>query len=193
VNAASAPMTANSAAGARREMVRVAGGEADAADRLADAAEPGFGRPGPGLPETGHVHQDDGGIDGRQGGVVQPPLPQRARPEVLDHDVAAGGERPDQLLAFGVAQVQRDRPLVAGDGRPPQALPIDRLPPAAHRVAAFDRLDLDDLGAVVAQQLPGEGPGDQAAHLQHAGARERAGHFGGSRIAPSSRTTSPLT
>jgi hypothetical protein len=139
------------------------------------------------------VHDDDRGIDRRQARVIQAPLPQRSRAEVLDHDVAPRRQRPHQPLAFGVAQVERDRPLVAGDGRPPQALPVGGLAPAAHRVTRLDRLDLDDLGAVVAEQLPGERPGDQAAHFQDAGARERTGHFGGSRIAPSSRTTSPLT
>ena len=45
-------------------------------------------------------------------------------------------------------------------------------PPPAHRVAVAGRLDLDDVGAVVAEQLAGERAGDEAAHLEHADPRE---------------------
>jgi hypothetical protein len=38
----------------------------------------------------------------------------------------------------------------------------------AQRVAAFGRLDLDDVGAEVGQRLGGKGPGDQLAHLDDA-------------------------
>ena len=40
--------------------------------------------------------------------------------------------------------------------------------PGAHGVALARRLDLDDLSAVVAEQLPGKGPGDEVAQFQDA-------------------------
>ena len=44
--------------------------------------------------------------------------------------------------------------------------------PVPHRVALAWRLDLDDLGAEVAEQLAAERPGEQLPHLDHADARE---------------------
>src|SRR5829696_377278 len=84
--------------------------------------------------------------------VPQPPALQGAGPEVLDHDVGLGYEPPRQLLALGLAQVQRNGLLVTGDDRPPQRLALLAVPPPlAHRVALAGRLDLDDLGPKVRQ------------------------------------------
>ena len=74
---------------------------------------------------------------------------------------ATGGGGP-----LGRAQVQHDRRLVAGDAGPPQALVAVAHPPAPHGIAG-GRFDLDHLGAVVAEELSGEGPGDEAAQLEH--------------------------
>ncbi len=45
--------------------------------------------------------------------------------------------------------------------------------PVAHRVAGRRRLDLDDLGAEVAEQRADVGAGEQLAELDHAQAGER--------------------
>ena len=176
------PTTANRAASESPRLmphraggaVGVAGGVADAADRLAHRTEPGFGRPGAGLAEPGHVHEDHAGVAARQRFVVEPPVDEAPRPEVLDHHVARRGEVLDEPLARFGAQVGHDGALVAGDGRPPQAVAVEGHAPATHRVAALGRFDLDDLGAVVAQQLAGERPGDEAAQFEDADAREGA-------------------
>ena len=73
-----------------------------------------------------------------------------------------------KLCPSGDAQVAGDRLLVAGHDRPPQRLAVRLLPaPFAHRVAAARVLDLDDLGAEVAEQLPAERAGQQLAELDH--------------------------
>jgi len=79
-----------------------------------------------------------------------------------------------QLLALGLAQVERDRLLVPADHRPPQRLAARLLPsPDAHRVALARRFDLDDLCAHVAQQLAAEWARQQRAQFQdpHVGER----------------------
>ena len=97
----------------------------------------------------------------------QAPLLQGAGPEVLQQNVGClEDEPPGQQLAFPPAQVERDRLLVAGQDRPPEAeaLGSDR-PPVPHGVAGGGLLDLDDLGAEVAEQLTGERPGHVCPHL----------------------------
>ena len=72
------------------------------------------------------------------------------------------------LAAALVAQVDRDRPLVARDRRPPEAAPVVEHAPPAHRVAGPGRLDLDHVGAEVAEQLARERAGDERAELEDA-------------------------
>ena len=85
-----------------------------------------------------------------------------------------GGQPAHDLAGPLVAQVERHGALVASDRRPPQAVAVEGDAPPAHRVALAGRLDLDDLGAVVAEELAGERPGDEAAELQHSHAMQRA-------------------
>ena len=160
-------------AGARRRPVGAAGRVADAADGLADAAEPGLAGARAGLAEARDVDEHDRRVGLGQHVVAEPPLVEPARPEVLDHDVARRRQPPHHGAGPLVAQVERDRPLVAPDGRPPQAVTVAGDAPAPHRVALAGRLDLDDLGAVVAEQLAGERPGDETAQLQHPHAGQR--------------------
>src|SRR3546814_9626107 len=92
--------------------------------RLAHAAEAGLAGKGTGLAEPADVGHHQAGVVLRQGGVVEAPLLERPGPEVLQDDVALGGEAPHDVAAPLVAQVEGDRPLVAGDGRPPQAVAV---------------------------------------------------------------------
>ena len=48
--------------------------------------------------------------------------------------------------------------------------------PAARIVAGDRPLDLDDIGAEVAQQLSGPGAGQNAGEVENTDVRERAGH-----------------
>ncbi len=103
------------------------------------------------------------------------PFLERARPEVFDQEVRFRRELEQEPLPVRLAEIERDRLLVAGDDRPPQRRLARLLPaPAPHRVALPRRLDLDDLGAHVAEQLPAERPGQQSAEFEHAQIAERA-------------------
>src|SRR3546814_3938124 len=106
---------------ARWRTIRAAGGVADAAHRLAHAAEAGLAGKGTGLAEPADVGHHQAGVVLRQGGVVEAPLLERPGPEVLQDDVALGRYAPHDVAAPLVAQAAGERPLVAGDGRPPQA------------------------------------------------------------------------
>ena len=161
-------------AGARRWPVGAARGVADAAHSLTDAAEAGVFGPRPALAVARDVHHHERRVGGRQHVVGEAPLVEAPRPEVLDDEVAVGGEPRDHRPGPLVAEIERDRALVPGDGRPPQAVPVEGDAPAPHRVALARRLDLQDVGPVVAEELPRERAGDEAAQLQHPHAAERA-------------------
>src|SRR3954464_815954 len=100
----------------------------------------------------------------------------RARPEVLDHDVRAAREAAHDLLAFRPAQVAGNGLLVARLHVPPQRGAVAHPPPLAQRIAFAGRLELDHLGAEVAERLGAERTGDQRAELYNANAGKRARH-----------------
>ena len=82
----------------------------------------------------------------------------------------------NSVAALGLAQVQRHGLLVARVHRPEEVMPVEfGLPPGAQRVRRAGRLDLDDLGAHVAEQPARERTRDQGADLDHADAVQRAG------------------
>ena len=137
----------------------------------------GLVRLGAGLTVAGHAHQDDAPIAFAQHVVTEIPLLQGAGPEVLDDDVGLLDEVQEELAPLGRAQVQRRGLLVAGVDRPEEVVPVEfGLTPGAQRVWGAGWLDLDDLGAHVAQQSSGERSRDQRADLDDPDAVERAGH-----------------
>ena len=121
------------------------------------------------------------------------PALERARPEVLDDDVGRRGEPAEQVLALGRAQVERDALAAAALDRPEQRVrrrrrrstngPISRMKSPVPRL-----LDLDDLGAHLAEQPGAEGRGDAGAEIEHAQPVERSGH----RSRPCSRFTASM-
>ena len=103
------------------------------------------------------------------------PALERARPEVLDEHVALGHEAAQQVLALLHAKVERDELLVARLHGPPQAAALEvAAAPVAQRVAAIGRLDLDDLGAEVAEDPADERAGEEDAELDDAHAEQRS-------------------
>ena len=135
--------------------------------RLAEHAEAGLARIRAGLPEARDAQHDQPGIERVQRVPAEPPALQGAGLEVLDQHVGLGRERAHRLLALGRAQVERHRALVARLHLPPHRGAVAQQPPGAQRIAALDRLDLDDVGAEVGERLAGERPGDQLAELEH--------------------------
>ena len=77
----------------------------------------------------------------------------------------------------GSRRLSATRALVAGQDRPPQAVVVVSQPaPVAHRVAVARRLDLDHVGAEVAQQRAGERAGEQLPELDRAQSVQWFGH-----------------
>ena len=82
----------------------------------------------------------------------------------------------NSVAARVLAQVQRDGFLVARVHRPEEVMAVEfGLAPGAQRVGRARRLDLDDLGAHVAEQPARERTRDQRADLDHPDAVQRAG------------------
>ena len=127
-----------------------------------------------GLSVAGDPHQDDSPIALTQGVKAQTPALQRAGAEVLHDDVGLVDELKEQLAAAFGTQVEGDGLLVAGVHGPEEVVPVEfGLSPGAQRIGFAGQLDLDDLGAHVAEQSPGERPGDQRAELQNPDAVQR--------------------
>ena len=183
--AASVPITANSAASeSPSEMpvragrpVGIAGGVADAAHRLADRAEAGLVRPRAGLAEPGDVHEHERRV--RRGERRRSRCPSaRACPGLKFSSTTStcAGEvaRRRRARARSRRSIATDRLLRAIAGHQRLRPSIEHAPPP-HRVAGPGRLDLDHLGAEIAEQLTGERAGDERAELEDAQARRGPG------------------
>ena len=145
--------------------------------RRPEIASPAEAKPGPVRVAAGLAVAGDAGVDRARVARVdvlgpEAPLLHRAGAEVLEHDVGGRGELGGDPLALGLAQVERDGALVAGQDRPPQrAVVVAQAAPVAHRVAGAGRLDLDHVGAEVPEQRAGERAGEQLPELDRAQSR----------------------
>ena len=98
--------------------------------------------------------------------------------EVLDDDVGAQRESPHDVLAAGIAQVDRDAALAAVHAHEVRRLAArEGRAPGAGLVALAGPLDLDDLGAEVGQQHRAVRPRQHAGQVEDADAGERTGHL----------------
>ena len=113
--------------------------------------------------------------------VIEAEPREPADPEVLDQDIAALEQPAQDGRAVGLLEVEPDAALVPIDrevvGRGPglargRRRPDPRRSPAAGRVA-LGRLDLDDVGAQVAQQHRAVRPGQDGRAIDDAQAGER--------------------
>jgi hypothetical protein len=137
-----------------------------AGHRLGQRAEPGTRGVRPRLAEAADAGDDQPGVGLQQPVGAQPPPLEGAGPEALHQHVAARGEPQAQLGAAVAGQVEGDGQLVAGQGLPPQRVPVDRPAHLACRVAVHRVLDLDDLGAEVAQVAGEDRAGDDRGQVQ---------------------------
>src|SRR5207245_986753 len=96
---------------------------------------------------------------------AKPQLIDRARAQVLEHDVRVADQRREPLDGLAVLEVHDDRALVGVDGEKAgrRALPERRAPLA--RVVALGALDLDDVGTEVREDLAGHRPGQRLSDL----------------------------
>ena len=153
-------------AGFHRRAVALAGQAHDAAHGLEDGVVALAMRQRSALPEAGAGHVDDALVEGADRRVVEAVAPQRADRKILQKDVRSAGEVADDALAFGTAQIDRDRLLaaVAGEvvGALGRAVALHERLEAAGLVAAIGLLDLDhgraELGQDHARERAGEHP-----------------------------------
>ena len=104
-----------------------------------------------------------------------------ARPEVLQQDVGATCELLRELEVLVVLEVERDRALVAINGKVIGRFAVDEgRPPGAGVVALARQLDLDHVGAHVAQHHRAIGAGHDAREIDDANAAQ--GQRSGGRI-----------
>jgi hypothetical protein len=143
-----------------------------APDRLADDAEGRTVRVGTLLSETGNMGDHQPRPSLLQDVVAEPEFVELSWPEVLDDRVALRGKPQHDLNRLRMFQVEGDDALVAGVERPPWRHAPDLLAPLPHGVAGR-RLDLDYVGAEIAEDAGAEGRGDEMADLDdpHAGER----------------------
>ena len=158
-------------ADAHRRAVGIAGEVEQPAVADADAVEPGPQRVRAVLAEHRDAHRDE-----PFGESVGPdvPLLERAGPEVLDDDVGGRREPAEHVLAFGRAQVEGDALAAAAFDRPEQRVTVDERADLAHEVAAARLFDLDDLGALLAEQPGAERRRDARAQIEDARSARRA-------------------
>ncbi|KAG1076491.1 hypothetical protein G6F40_017344 [Rhizopus arrhizus] len=110
-----------------------------------------------------------------QGIETQAPLLQRAGLEVLDQHVGIGQQVAQQLLAGRLRQVQRHAFLVAVHAdEVGRGVAQEGRAPAPGFIAA-GRLDLQDVGAVVGQDLRAIGTAQHAGQVDHLATGKRAG------------------
>ena len=98
-------------------------------------------------------------------------------PEVLDDDVGGRGEPAEEVLAVGRAQVERDALAAAALDRPEQRVRPSSLstngPISRMKSPRAGLLDLDDLGALLAEQPGAERRRDARAEIEHPQPGER--------------------
>ena len=139
---------------------------------------------GAGLAEPGDRTIDQAGVLAGQVVVGEPVLLQAAGLEVLDQHVAMADQPPGQGGALRLGDIQAERALVAVRreeiGAFAGLLAVwagqERRAPAAGIVAGAGPLDLDHVGAQVAQQLGAAGSRQDAGEIEDPQAVKRAGH-----------------
>src|SRR5262249_14927268 len=145
---------------------------------------------GPVLAVAGDRAVDDPGVGGAHRLVAHAEAIEDAGPEGLQDDVGAGDGPQERLSPLRVLEVQADRALAAGQreeqrrlGGLVDAVVVGRR--GADVVAGAGVLDLDDVGAEVAEQQRAEASGEQPAEVEDADALKRRGHAAARRGTPS--------
>src|SRR5215470_15466292 len=142
--------------------------EAYAAHCFSDRAETRLVAVRAALTVAGQAHHHQAGVVSRKPLVAEVPFLQRARAEILHHDVAIARYGAHDRLSFRQLEVDGDRLLVPRLCEPPQGGALVQLAPGAQRVTTVRRFDLDHLGTEFRQQPRAERPGDQRAELEDA-------------------------
>src|SRR5581483_674271 len=147
-------------ADARRLAGGVAGHVHDAGFALDDGVVSRQLRVRPRVTVAGDRAVDQAGVDRRRGGVAEPELREAAGPEVLDQHVSRRDQAAQRLGAVRRLEIDRDALLAAVQREEEAALAADERRPRARVVAVLGLLDLQHLGAPVAELHRAERTGD---------------------------------
>ena len=112
----------------------LAGEVGESAHRLGERAETRAAGVGTVLPESRHPDQHQARVEFPQPIGSQAPFLQRARAEVLYHDIRGGCQAAEHLRALWHAEVKSHRPLVTADFLPPQRHAVLLPAMAAHGI-----------------------------------------------------------
>ena len=121
---------------------------------------------------------DDARIPFRERLIAEPKPLHDTRPEVLDDDIGAVDQPQCDFLAARILEIDGDRAFIAVEAQVRRAFPLDeqvRHAPVAHPVA-LDRLDLDNLGAEIAQHLGCKRPLGELGEIGDDESCERSAH-----------------
>src|SRR5207249_11833137 len=129
------------------------------------------------LAEPGDRAVDEPWVQAREGAVPEAELVHRPGPEVLEEHVALAHQRAEDLPTLGRLEVQRHALLVPVDGHEVGRLTADERWPTAGVVALTRLLDLDHLGAHVAERHRAEGTGENPGEVEHANSGQRSTGF----------------
>ncbi|MNH18205.1 hypothetical protein D3C79_779030 [compost metagenome] len=140
-------------------------GIANAAHRFADRAKPRAITIGARLAITRDAYQGELGIQGVQNVPAQAESFEGAWAQVFDQDISALDQLLDDVDTLSRFQVEGKRLFVAGLEVPPQRGALVHLSPFAKRVTITHRLDLDHLGAELAQQASGKWRSNQGTNF----------------------------
>ena len=117
-------------------------------------------------------------IDLAQLVVAEVPLFHRARPEILQQEIRLADQFAGDRLALAFRRFSvTDFLLRATTGHHRDMPCAFSWPQSRMGSPWFGRLDLDDLGPEVAQQLAAEWTGQQSAHLDHPQSGQRTGRL----------------
>src|SRR6185436_2095098 len=142
---------------ARAARARLAGDADHAALRLEDEIERRALAVGTVLPESRYGAVDDALVALARSLVVEAQAFQGVHAEVLDDDVALLDQLEEQLLPFGLLQIDDDAALVAVQADEIGGLAVlERDAPHAREIARAGRLELDHLRAEVGEHRRAE-------------------------------------
>src|SRR5438876_795990 len=162
-------------AGPDRRAVGLSRDRHDSAERLHESLVPRAVLPRSRPAERGDGAVDETGVDRRQGVVAEAEALHGARPKILDEDVGALDEIPEDVGAFRGLQIECEIPLVSVDDEIRRRLPALVRRPGPRLVARAGVFHLDDVGPHVGQQHAAEGPREDTREIDDTDTVEREG------------------
>ena len=154
-------------ADAQRQAVRLTRQTHQAAVALNQQIVARLIRQGAGAPIAGDRTIDNVRLEATDCRISQAHALQRAGPKTLDEDVGVPHQGQHNVDGLRRLQVQGQATLVAVKGEKLGALPVPKGRPGTGLIPPFWLLDLDDVGAHVAQHHGAEGASQGAGQVHH--------------------------